>query len=235
MNIIGIDPSLISTGLVISNGKDPIKIINYCREDDVSLSKGGFSKWFKLCEQEIDLRFIKYDKFENYSEGELIKLNNYDTITDIIIKDIENNIDKNEKTKVGIEGYSFSSSYGDIIDLVTFSTLLRKKLFDYISKDILVIAPSTLKQECCKLTYKPIDVGKKKPKLEWRNTFGISGGNFTKNEMYMSIIENENFTDNWGIHCKSIKNDILSKKTIPKPYEDINDSYIIFKYLETLV
>jgi hypothetical protein len=234
MNIIGIDPSLISTGLVISNGKDPIKIINYCRETDASLSKGGLSKWFKLCEQEMELRFIKYKSFENYSEGELTKLNDYDTITNMIISDIEKNIDKTKETKIGIEGYSFSSSAGDIIDLVTFSTLLRKKLFDYISKDILVMAPSTLKQECCKLTYKPIDIGKKKPKLEWRNTFGISGGNFTKSEMYMSILDNENFLDHWGMHCKSVKNDILSKKTIPKPYEDINDGYIIYKYLETL-
>jgi hypothetical protein len=33
-----------------------------------------------------------------------------------------NNIDKSLPTKIGIEGYSFSSN-GAIIDLVTFSTL----------------------------------------------------------------------------------------------------------------
>jgi hypothetical protein len=51
-----------------------------------------------------------------------------------------NNIDKSLPTKIGIEGYSFSSNAGAIIDLVTFSTLLRKKLFD-LSEDILVLSP----------------------------------------------------------------------------------------------
>ena len=56
MNLIGIDPSLISTGLVV-NGN----IYNYCRESD-ALNKSGLSKWFKLCEQYISLKFINYRK-----------------------------------------------------------------------------------------------------------------------------------------------------------------------------
>jgi hypothetical protein len=43
-------------------------------------------------------------------------------ITDTIIDDILH-IDKSLPTKIGIEGYSFSSNAGAIIDLVTFSTL----------------------------------------------------------------------------------------------------------------
>ena len=44
MNIIGIDPSLISTGMVI-NGK----LFNYCRESD-AINKSGLGKWFKHSE-----------------------------------------------------------------------------------------------------------------------------------------------------------------------------------------
>jgi hypothetical protein len=227
MNYVGIDPSLISTGLVV-NGK----IFNYCRESDAN-NKSGLSKWFKLCEGYMTLRYISYREYENYSEGELTKLKDYDLITDLIVKDIEDNIDKSQPTKIGIEGYNFGAQVGDLIDLVAFSTLLRKKLWDYISKDILVLSPSSLKQEACKLTYQPIDIGKKKPKLEWRNNFGISGGNFTKREVFLSIVENTNWSDDWAIHCKSIKDDILGNKTIKKPYEDINDSFIIFKHLQS--
>ena len=226
MNLIGIDPSLISTGMVV-NGK----IFNYCRESD-AMNKSGLSKWFKLCEQYTLLKFISYRQFDNYSEGELIKLKDYDKITDLIIEDIESNIDKSQPTIVGIEGYNFGAQVGDLIDLVAFSTLLRKKLYDYITKDIIVYSPTSLKQESCKLTYPPIDIGKKKPKLEWRNNFGISGGNFTKREMFLSIVENVDLTDEWGIHCKSVSEEILENKTIKKPYEDINDAYLIYHILK---
>jgi len=226
MNLIGIDPSLISTGLVV-NGK----IFNYCRESD-AYNKSGLSKWFKLCEQYVNYRFINYRSFSSYSEGEIVKLKDYDKITDMIISDIESNIDKSQHTKVAIEGFSFGSGAGDLIDLVTFSTLLRKKLFDYITTDITVFAPSTLKQESCKLTYPPIDIGKKKPKLVFRNSQGVSGGNFTKIEMCLSIIENENLTDEWSSHLRDIKSELLGGKSIKKPYEDINDAVLIYYILK---
>jgi hypothetical protein len=220
---------LISTGLVV-NGK----LFNFCRENDATLSKGGLSKWFHLCEQYVKYEFIKFSSFENYSDGELKKLKDYDLITDRICEIILSNIDKNTPSKIAIEGYNFGSSAGDIVDLVTFSTLLRKKLFDLITEDIIVLSPSTLKLEACKLTYAPIDKGKKKPKLEWRNNEGISGGNFTKREMFLSIIDNENWDDVWVKHCKSIQGEILERKSVPKPYEDVNDSFILYKYIYSL-
>lgn len=229
-NIVAIDPSLISTALVVNN-----KIINYCRESKV-YGKTGMTKWFKLAEQYVEYRFIEYREFKDYSEGELVKLKDYDFITDMIIKDILDNIDESKPTKIGIEGYSFGAQVGDLIDLVTFSTLLRKKLFDRVSQDIFVLSPSTLKLEACKLTYKPIvkEIGgkKKREELIWRNPIGISGGKFTKSDMYLAIIDNVDFADDWSTHCKSVKTDILSVKDIQKPYEDCNDAYLIYKFLQ---
>ena len=208
---------------------------NYCRESS-AFGKTGIKKWFKLAEQFVTYKFIEYREFKDYSEGELTKLKDYDKISDGIISDILSNIDTSKPTKIGIEGYSFSSTAGDIIDLVTFSTLLRKKLFDQISEDITVLSPSTLKLESCKLTYPPIvsETGKKvkKVKIEYRNTLGMSGGKFTKTDMFMAIVENNEMQDFWTKHCKLVKSDVLGVATIPKPYEDVNDAFLIYNVLK---
>lgn len=233
-NYISIDPSLISTALIVATGDD-FKIFNYCRESSV-MGKNGMKKWFKLADQYVNYKFIEYRNFKDYSEGELIKLKDYDKITDDIIDTILENIDNTLPSKIGIEGYSFSSTAGDIIDLVTFSTLLRKKLFDRISEDIIVLSPSTLKLESCKLTYKPIlkEIGGKNPRTEyiWKNNNDISGGNFKKPEMFSSIIENNDLNDFWATHCKLNKSEIQSVSIIPKPYEDINDAVILYYILK---
>lgn len=232
MNIVAIDPSLISTALMV-NGK----MFNYCRESKV-FGKTGMTKWFKLAEQNVTYRFIEYREFSDYSEGELTKLKDYDAISDMILQDILDNIDDSKPTVVGIEGYSFGSMAGDLIDLVTFSTLLRKKLWDQLTHNITVLSPSTLKLESCKLTYKPIikvtGVKKKKEVIEYRNTLGISGGKFQKNDMFMAIVDNNDFNDDWSKHCKSVKSDVLSVKEIQKPYEDCDDAYLIYKYLQKI-
>jgi len=233
MNIVAIDPSLISTALVVSSGES-FKIYNYCRESKV-FGKKGITKWYGLAEEFVEYKYIEYREFQDYSEGELVKLKDYDKITDSIIDDILINIDPNLETKIGIEGYNFGAQVGDLIDLVTFSTLLRKKLFDKVSEDIFVMSPSTLKLESCKLTYKPIikEIGKKKItiKEEWRNSIGIPGGKFTKNDMALAIIENEELNDYWIKHCKIIRDDLKSVSTIQKPYEDVNDAYLIYQIL----
>jgi hypothetical protein len=228
MNYIGIDPSLISTAVVI-NGK----LFNYCREESATTSKGGLSKWYLSCEPFVEYRWIKYNSYKNYSDGELVKLKDYDAITDMIISDILLNIDNYQPTKIGLEGFSYSSSAGNLIDLVTFSTLLRKKLFDLVSKDIIILSPMTLKQESCKMTYKSVDIGKKKEKLEWRNNEGIAGGKFTKREILLSIIENDKINDQWTEHLRLHREEMLESKIIKKPMEDLNDAYVIYNLLKS--
>jgi hypothetical protein len=234
MNIVAIDPSLISTALVVSSG-DSFKIYNYCRKSD-AYGKKGLNKWFKFAEQYVNYQFIEYRDFKDYSEGELSKLKDYDKVTDKIIDDILENIDTSKETKIGIEGYNFGAQVGDLVDLVTFSTLLRKKLFDKVSKDITVLSPSTLKLESCKLTYVPTvkEIGGKNPRKEytWRNNLGISGGKFQKPDMYYAIIENNLFDDYWTKHCKLMKKDITSVKNINKPYEDVNDAFLLYNIIK---
>ena len=231
MNFIGIDPSLVSTAVVI-NGT----IINYCRESKVML-KNGMSKWFKSAEQYCTYRYINYRDFDNYSDGELTKLKDYDTITEIIIKDILDLINPDDESIIGIEGYNYGATVGDLVDLVTFSTLLRKKLFDRVSERIIVLSPSTLKLEACKLTYDPIikEVGKKVKRIEYeyRNKLGISGGKFTKRDMAISIMDNNKIEDPWFKYLKSVRDEVLSVKDIQKPHEDINDAVLIYHILKS--
>ena len=231
MNFIGIDPSLVSTAVVI-NGT----IINYCRESKVML-KNGMSKWFKSAEQYCTYRYINYRDFDNYSDGELTKLKDYDTITEIIIKDILDLINPDDESIIGIEGYNYGATVGDLVDLVTFSTLLRKKLFDRVSERIIVLSPSTLKLEACKLTYDPIikEVGKKVKRIEYeyRNKLGISGGKFTKRDMAISIMDNNKIEDPWFKYLKSVRDEVLSVKDIQNPHEDINDAVLIYHILKS--
>jgi len=229
-NLIGVDPSIISTGVVI-NGK----AFNYCRESDAKNTKlTKLSKWFDLCKDVITYRYINLDYVEGYSANEIQKMKLYDAITTMILEDIKKEIDSTLPTKIAIEGYSYSSAAGDIIDLVTFSTLLRRKLLT-ITSDITILAPMSLKLETCKLTYIPIEkkIGGKNPRIEYtyRSKLGIAGGSFTKPDMYLALIENDNLNDKYCSFLKEHKMSIMFLKTIKKPLEDVNDAYLLYLLL----
>jgi len=231
-NHIGIDPSLISTGVCIMNNNEP-KLFNWCREKDAEGKKGLF-KWFNMASQYTEYHYVKYTDWEGYSNGEITKITDYDRITDNIIETIRLNLDHRLPSKVAIEGYSYASSAGDIIDLVTFSTLLRDKILKNITTDVTVLAPSTLKLNSCKMSYSPVlkMVGKKKPKAiyEHRNPFGIPGGSFTKTDMLMSIIEGP-YDDKWSNLLRQLKGDFIELSKVPKPFEDLNDAYLVCQSL----
>jgi len=225
MNMVAIDPSLISTAVVVSSGAG-FTMINYCRESD-SHNKKGMSKWFKSCEEHVRLRHIEYADYSKYSEGEVAKLRDYNRITDCMLDDITALINPANPTRVCIEGFNYGASVGDLIDLVAFSTLLRTKILS-VTPHLEVLSPTSLKQEACKLAYPPVDTGKKKQKLVWRNNQGIAGGHFTKREIFQSIVENPSTTDPWSVHCRSVCEEVMSLRTVPKPYEDINDAFVMY-------
>ncbi len=225
MNLVAIDPSLISTAVVVSSG-DSFAMLNYCRESDAH-NKKGMSKWYKSCEEHVSYRYVSYAKYGTYSEGEVAKLRDYNRITDGIMDDITGLIDASMPTRVCIEGFSYGAGVGDLIDLVCFSTLLRTKVIS-VTPHLEVIAPLTLKQDACKLAYAPVDVGKKKQKLVWRNNQGIAGGHFTKREVFQSIVENQGTADHWSAHCRGIAEEVMSLRSVPKPYEDLNDAFVMY-------
>ena len=206
---------------------------NYLPEE-YAYNKQGLKKWYLDSEHLIKFRFFNKPTYNSYEEEQLKKMFSYQEIVKLIMEDIVDNINFDVPTKIGMEGYSYNSAFGPLVDLVTFGTLLRNEL-SKISKDIIIISPSTLKLETCKMTYDPIEIikGKKKPKVivEYRNNDGLAGGKFTKREMFLSVVDNKNWNDKWSIYLRSRKNEILEKKSVPKPIDDVTDAYLINKYI----
>lgn len=223
MNFVTIDPSLISTALCI-NGK----LFNYAKESNAT-NKSGLEKWYALCEPYVTYRWIdSYVNDETFSKSEIDKLNNCGKIVKMIIDDILANIIPNERLIIAIEGYSYSSEAGFLIDLVTFGTTLRTEILK-ITQDLIVLPPSTLKLEAAKLTY-PMVIEKKKE--VWRNKEGLSGGSFKKHDMYKVLTENEKFTDPWVNFLREVQSDVFSIKAVKKPIEDINDAVCLYNIIK---
>lgn len=219
-NYVGIDTSLSSTGLFISLKDGSQFYYNYKNSDKLT-------KWHKL------LDFITYRDYanikdDNYSDTEILKLLQYDKITDLIVTDILTHC-KPEETIIITEGYSYSSSNtSSLIDLIGYATLLRTKLLKLSLNSFIIKPPSTLKQETCALTYVPKEkvIGGKNPRIEYiyKSNEGISGGKFTKREMYKALDDNTSI----DILLKKIlsfhRPELLKMKNIPKPIDDIVDA-----------
>ena len=119
MFIIGADLSLSSTGICIYDGYS-LKLFNYTNNKPSN-------KWVKKSSDIINYTFHNHKDSADFSESEVMKLKNYDQVTDNIVEDILNYVGDVE-TEMYIESYSYSSKAGKLIDIVTFSTMIRLKL-----------------------------------------------------------------------------------------------------------
>lgn len=231
MNIITIDPSLSCTAVCI-NGRFYV----YASTPTAKTKTGKYKKWFERMEQYVEYRtFDPVPKNLSYSDTEVAKLILYDKITARIISDIALNMDNDDPdTLVCIEGYSYSSVSNSLIDLVTFSTLLRMKLFIDITEHLMVVSPSTLKVRTCEFTYgeRFNDKGKQ---LSCVNCSGTSGGRFKKPEMLNALVENETLDGDWYVNVlRNVFPELVDNKvvtTIPKPIEDINDAKLMYEII----
>ena len=227
--------SLSSTGLYILKDDGTELYFNYKNTDKLT-------KWHKT------LSFINYRSYSNvksekYSDSEVLKILQYDNITNIIFNDILNNV-KPEETIIVTEGYSYASSNTtSLIDLVSYASLLRAKLVKMPFVNFIVKAPMSLKVETCMITYGPVieevKISKRKsskpPKekpLKCKNRFGIAGGKFTKHDMFDAIIDCK-----YKMKIKEIlaphQKEIQLMKSIPKPIDDMVDSvWLVLSELE---
>lgn len=221
MNYIGIDISLNSTAVYIES--ENIKsILSFTNKKDNNI----YIKELDRCG--VKFYHLNRDVSENYSKNEILKLNHYNKISNLIINEILSIININEKTYCQIEGYSFSKNTSSILDIVSLSTLIRVYLLNNIDNiDITIISPKSLKLEVCKLIYEPINIGKKKPKYEYRNYQGISGGSFNKPQMYRAMLDGKIDSPIYKM-LESYK-DLMEREKIPNPIEDIIDSIFACK------
>lgn len=220
---IGLDISKISTALTIEKNNE-IKHYSYS-----TLKSNNI--WVENTKDYIIYRHIeyKYLKDKDYSKSQIKKLLEFDKVTDLIIKDISDNVDFEKDTiQIGIEGFSYSSSAGPLIDIVEFSTSLKLKLLNKLNNNsnIEILSPMTVKSETCKIVYTPrIETkGKRiiKEILHYENKNGKQATNFDKWDMLYALIDS-----NLKVSIKTwlLENDNWKKnKDVPKPLDDIIDS-----------
>lgn len=219
MTTITIDPSISCTAMVIDDKKFIFTNKSYAS------TKTGLNKWFTKCEQLIHYEILDdLIAYDDYSSSEINKLKRFNDISTSIFNTITKNIKCGGDLKIYIEGYSYSSNAGPIIDLVTLGTLIRSKCISIADK-VTIVSPKTLKIETCKFVYTPIQV---KKKMEYRNKSGVSGGKFTKTEMCQSLLDS-NLNCEWVTFLRDNRDDIFKNKSIPKPIEDINDAKLMFE------
>lgn len=227
MIFIGLDVSKISTAMCLEKNNN-IKLFNYSTKKDNNI-------WVKNTEHLINYRNITYDyqKEKDYSNSQILKLKEFDTTTDLIINDIIDNAGILDSIRIGIEGYSYGSNAGPLIDIVEFTALLKYKLLHKLNKytDIQIISPLTVKSECCKMTYEPrIELkGKKKIQeiIHLENKEGKQATKFDKWDMFHAFLDNKNINCDLKIWCQEYEEKITKNKEVPKPLDDIIDSYWI--------
>jgi len=234
-NIIAIDPSTSCTGICV-NGERMVVVSN----ESITLSKkNGLKKWFKKVDDYPFSRietYPPYNKMKEFSSQEVEKLAYYRTISDTIIDTICSEIDKRKQTHVFVEGYSYNSAAGNLIDLVTLSTLLRTKIMD-LGFSLTIIPPSKLKNDTAKLVYEPVDVKNMgrdpslkplKPVVKYLNKKGVPGGKFKKPEM-LEAIKDFQSNDVWKGFIDEHYSDIAEMSSVPTPIVDLNDAYWIYQ------
>lgn len=229
-NYIGIDTSKTSTGLCIEV-HNKITLFNYTNH------KSNY-KWIKNTEHLIQFRFFNYVEVDDYSLNEYQRLKVYADISNQLIKDILDNINPDYKTIIGIEGYNYGGSVGNIIDCVSIGSMIRIKILENIPKcEIRIIAPKQVKTLICERIYGiPMQLlGKKgqplKEKVVSKNDLGVAGGNFEKGDMLKAIIDG-NIQSPILDYCKEHLIEISNGVSVKKPFEDVNDAVIIKEILK---
>jgi hypothetical protein len=225
MIFIGLDVSKISTALCIDKN-NKIKIYNYTNKKSDNI-------WIKEFKDIIEFRFINYDykNIIDYSQSEIKKIIEFDTVTNLIINDIYDNVNITDSIKIGIEGFSYNSK-GPIFDLIEFTTLLKDKLIKRIGKysNIEIISPLTLKVKSCKMVFEPRieKKGKKTIKLieHIENDKGKSASKFDKWDM-LDLFINSNIDSKLKDWCVLNKDKIYKNKEVPKPIDDVVDSIFL--------
>jgi len=238
MNIVGIDISKNSTGVSIMRN-DEIILLNF------TTTKKNYV-WIKKVLNNIDFEFINYthEDIKTYSEKEIIKLREFDKLSDTIFQKILGNIDKTQKTYICLEGYNYGlKNTNSIIDIVTLTTLIRKKLYNGIPnlEEMVILAPTTVKSKTCLMVYGTTTTetvskkGIKKTKVVVNKApNGTTGGKFEKHDMLKALVD-------FNVDCKLTqflkenKDELLSYKNIPKPFDDIIDSLFIMMILKNMV
>jgi hypothetical protein len=192
--IIGIDFSINSTAVTVKNGSEIVMmsfVPNYEPDKRAWRVHQSISNL-------VQIHSYKKDGSSKDSiEDQRIKLRNANQLSDLIINSIGRENLKGVE-RINIEGFSYASKGNSFIDLITYNSFLKTKLYQEVGDKIYVVPPKTLKK--------------------WYT----GNGNATKCGMLRSYMEkNDNdLTHKIREWCK-IEDEEFS---IPKPIDDLVDS-----------
>ena len=230
---IGIDISKNSTAVCVESKK--LKIYSYT-------TKKSNNIWVTDTSEYINYRFINYtySKTKDYSEREGIKFKEFEETTNLIVNDILDNVNILETINIAIEGYSYGSPKGHLIDIVEFSTLLKHKIKTSINQylNVKIIAPLALKSKSCELVYEPrTEIQGKRVIKEVKfieNPEGKKGKDFDKWDMFKCFLQS-NISSELKDYLKDNQENILKLKEVPKPLDDVIDSIFLKEVYKSLI
>jgi hypothetical protein len=224
MNLVGCDLSLTSSAICIKNQGQTAQLYSYINEPPSN-------KWVKALSDVVNIISIpNVPRNPNYMLNEVEKLVHFDTLSNVIVKSLLDNLKPDETNTVIVEGYSYSSNTNAILDIVTFSTLIRFKIFHMIPYlNLKIVSPASLKLSTGMRTYgaKPFLLGKKgqilKKEPSCTNNEGVVAGKFTKHEMYKALLDSK-YQHPFAHYLAVNAAEILAMKKIPSPISDIVDA-----------
>jgi hypothetical protein len=215
IDYIGIDASLNSTAVCIELSDGTEFYLSF-------YTKEKADKWMKLITGPVKFHFTQYTdvKAYEYSWSECTKQLDYEKVASNILDEVAACLSKPlSDAQIGMEGYSYSSSAGPLIDLVTFGSKIRLKMLEQGS-DLTLYAPMTMKTETCREVYGVDSKGIP------RNDIGLAGGKFTKHEMLEAFYQYKRAKKNPLYNVLlPFRSEIRSLKAVPKPIDDLIDAY----------
>jgi hypothetical protein len=198
--IVGIDFSINSTAVTVRDGDNYVMmsfVPNYRPELKSSSTHEFLSNLITI------RSYNKLGASKNSIEDQRNKICNADSLSSEIMKELNPILKKIER--VNIEGFSYASKGNSFIDLITFNSFLKSKLFTAIGNRIYVIPPKTLKKDY------------------------TGNGNASKCDMLLSYMEkNDNQLTDKIKKLGFIKEDDFQ---IPKPIDDLIDSIALSEYV----
>lgn len=214
MSLVGIDFSLNSPAACVSknNNYDFISFFNY---GDRPWSKLPIKKAFHIHNELMDMGAIKGIHYNrNVSSKTFLDREREKMEDSMVIANLINDYLKNHyKIKAfAIEGFSYGSKGNSFIDMIQYNSRLRQILIEsYGINNFYIFQPTKVKKLAGK-------------------------GNCNKNYMFNAF--KNNFLED-----SNLNNSLLWKwcqdkefvKDVPKPLDDLVDSYFILKLLETLI
>lgn len=213
MNFVTIDFSLNSPGICIfKNNK--YNFIGYLKPGTGTKKEQKLQEELNLLEDIQIFHQPDWTNNEDYSKSEMIKIQRHtQTAKDIIDMIIE--ITSNDSPFViAFEGSSYGSSAGtnNIIDMAAGAAILKMEMISRLNVlEMMTISPSTIKKHA-------------------------GSGRLKKDELWIKFLDNildDKELENSSL-LKFCKTNIGVVKTVPKPMDDLVDSYFLNHLARTL-